>query len=163
MNIPLPANGRGRPLLRFKRIAGSANFLSAVYLFHSGIQKIGQICGELVARTGGRLILTMSDTVWCWGGKQAIRAHFGSDLISIVEADVPSDFAAVKNLHVKGFLEEALCVAIARGRPVLSRTSRSSAHLIADPLSDDDGALDPLVEVVGEPSGIVLGIVYKCH
>ena len=108
---------------------------------------------------GGGLILTRSsDTVWCWGERDAIREQFGSDLVPIGEVEVPSDFTAADNLHVKGFLEEAICAAIARARPVLSRTTRSSAYLIADPHAEDIGALDALHGVVGKVGGIVPGL-----
>ena len=154
VNIPLPASGRGRPLLRFNALQ---------------IHKLPQRCLSLSFRnpkewadlrkarreSGGRLVLKKGDAVWCWGERQAIRAQFGSDLVSIAETEVPSHVAAGKNLQVKSFLEEALCTAISRGRPVKSWTTRFSAHLIADSSSDDVGALDPLVEIVGEPAGSV--------
>ena len=96
--------------------------------------------------------------MWCWGERDAIREQFGSDLVSIGEVEVPPDFTAADNLHVKGFLEEAICAAIARVRPVLSRATRSSAYLIADPHAEDIGALDALHGVVGKVGGIVPGL-----
>ena len=106
----------------------------------------------------GLILTRSSDTVWCWGARDAIREQFGSDLVSIGEVEVPSDFTVADNLHVKGFLEEAICAAIARARPVLSRATRSSAYLIADPYAEDIGALDALHGVVGKVGGIVPGL-----
>ena len=154
VNIPLPAIGRGGPLLRFNALP---------------IRKLPRRCLSLSFRnskewtdlrkarheSNGRLILTKADEVWCWGDREVIKEQFGNDLLSIAETNIPSDFSAAKNLHIKGFLEEAICAAIARDRPVLSRMSRSTVYLIVDPHAKDVGALEPLSRVVGKTDGIV--------
>ena len=157
VNIPLPSSGKRRPLLRFNALP---------------IRRLPRRCLSLSFRkpkewadlrearheSGGQLILTKADAVWCWGEREAIKAQFRDDLVSMEEREIPSNFTAAENLHVKGFLEEAICAAIARGRPLLSRTSRTSACLIADPHTEDVGALDPLFSVVGKTSGMVSGL-----
>ena len=87
-----------------------------------------------------------------------IEDQFGNDLLSIAEKNIPSDFSATENLHTKGFIEEAICTAIARNRPVLSRMSRSSVYLIVDSHATDVGALEPLSRVVGKMTGNVPGL-----
>ena len=47
---------------------------------------------------------------------------------------------------------------IARGRPLLSRTRRTSTTLIADPHAQDKSLLDPVVRAVGKLSGTVSGL-----
>ena len=157
VNISLPASGRGRPLLRFNALPVRElprRCLSLSFMKPKEWTDLREARHE----SRGRLILTKADTVWCWGERDAIREQFGNDLVSIGEEEIPSDFTAAENLHVKGFLEEAICAAIARARPVLSRTTRSSACLIADPHAGDIGALDALHRVVGKVGGVVPGL-----
>ena len=157
VNIPLPASGRGRPLLRFNALPVRELPRRCLSLSFK-MPKDWADLREARRESEGRMILTKGDAVWCWGKKETIRAQFGDDLASISETELPLDFTSAENLHVKGFLEEAICAAIARERPVLSRTSRSSAYLIADAYAEDVGALDPLFRVVGKTSGIVPGL-----
>jgi hypothetical protein len=96
--------------------------------------------------TEGKLIFTKSDTVLCWGQEALIRAHF-KDIIAIATHDISAKIADIgHNLHIKGFLEEAICRALARGKPLLTRTSRSGSYLIADAHSSGQAALDPLYQ-----------------
>ena len=87
---------------------------------------------EVVAATKGRLILTKSDACWAWGSRQQLRDAFGADLESIAIARVPKELRAAGNYHLKGFLERALSLSLARGRPLLARTRGFSAYVIAD-------------------------------
>ncbi len=157
VNIALPASGRGRPLLRLNALPIRELPRRCLSLSFKKPKEWTDL-REARHESRGRLILTKSDTVWCWGERDAIKEQFGNDLVSIGEEEVPSDFTAAENLHVKGFLEEAICAAIARARPVLSRTTRSSAYLIADPHAEDIGALDALHRVVGKVGGTVPGL-----
>lgn len=156
--IPLPESGRGRPLLRFNALP-IRNLPKHCLSLSFRKPKEWTDLREARHESHGCLILTKSsDIVWCWGERDAINEHFGNDLVSIGKVEVPSDFKAAENLHVKGFLEEAICAAIARARPVLSRTTRSSAYLIADRHAEDVGALDALHRAVGKVGGIVPGL-----
>ncbi|MCY4237594.1 MAG: SIR2 family protein, partial [Rhodospirillaceae bacterium] len=158
VNIPLPASGRGRPLLRFNALPIRELPRRCLSLSFRKPKEWADL-REARHESRGRLILTKSsDTVWCWGEKDAIKEQFGNDLVSIGEVEVPSEFTSAENLHVKSFLEEAICAAIAHARPVLARTTRSSAYLIADPHAADIGALDALHRAVGKVGGIVPGL-----
>ena len=158
MNIPLPASGRGRPLLRFNALPIRDLPRHCLSLSFKKPKEWMDL-REARHESRGRLILTKSsDTVWCWGAREAIKEQFGNDLVSIEEVEVPSEFTAAENLYVKGFLEDAICTAIASKRPVLSRTTRASAYLIADPHAEDIGALDALHRAVGRVGGIVPGL-----
>ena len=90
-----------------------------------------KISGEARNRSKGDLILTKSDRVWCWGLEAELAAVFGDDLLSDDTCDLPADLTSPENLHFKGFVEEGLCAALAKGKPLLSRTTRESAFLIA--------------------------------
>lgn len=105
-----------------------------------------------------RLLLTKADEIWCWGPKAGVKKAFGAGLVEIGEREVPTDLGSPENLHVKGFLEDALGTALARGRPLLSRTRRTSTTLIADPHAQDKSLLDPVFRAVGKLSGTVSGL-----
>lgn len=157
VNLPLPAAGGGKPLLRFNALPVRAlppRCLALTFKSHKEWADLRQARHD----TEGRLILTRADEVWCWGTREMVAEHFGDELLSESEVELPADFGAPENLHVKGFLEEAICAAISRHRPLLSRISRGSAHLIVDPHTEDRGALDPLSDVTGKTSGIVPGL-----
>jgi hypothetical protein len=79
--------------------------------------------------TAGRLIFTKAETVLCWGAEVLIRDQF-KDLLSISPYDLSLQIADIGNhLYVKGFLEEAMCRALSRGRPLLTRTTKSGSYL----------------------------------
>lgn len=157
VNIPLPHAGSKKPILRLNALP---------------VISMPKQCLELSFRTpkdwhdlrqarndsGGNLILTKSDTIWCWGSQQTIKETFGNDLSSIQPRDLPTDLGAPKNLHVKGFIAEALCTAMTRGRPLLSRTTRTAAFLIADSHAEDQSALESLFPLVGKTSGTIPGL-----
>ena len=96
----------------------------------------------------------MANEVLCWGKSEEIKEQFGSDLQSVTERDLPSDFTSSENLYVKGFLGEALCSAIARVRPLLYRRLRSYAYLIVDSHDKERKALAHLSEVMGKTWGV---------
>ena len=157
VNIPLPAKGQGKPLLRFNALPIRKLPRRCLSLSFKSSKEWADL-RKVHRESEGKVILTKADTVMCWGEEKTITAQFGDELVSISETDIPSDFTEVDNLHIKGFLETAICAAITRDRPVLSRTFHSCAYLIADAYAEDLGALDPLFHVVGKTSGIVSGL-----
>ncbi len=157
VNITLPAVGTAMPIMRLNAlplISAPDKCLSISFKK----PKDWDALIEARQESENSLILTKSDTVWCWGAEDKVRKVFGSDIASIQVCDVPANIRAAGNLHVKGFIEEALCLALSRDRPLLSRTNRTSSWLIVDPHTNDAGGLDPLFQVVGKTSGIVPGL-----
>jgi len=107
----------------------------------------------------GTLIFTKADKVLCWGAAATVREHF-SDVVKIEEYDLSSRIADLENnLQVKGFLEEALTKALARDRPLISRTTKSGSNLIADSHHANQGAFTALHEQAGKISGRIPGLV----
>jgi len=104
------------------------------------------------------VFLTKADSVSCWGSRERIKQVFGNDLSGVVVREFPTDFKTPENLHFKGFAEEALCAAMVRGKPLLSRTTRSSSFVVADPHAEDKSPLDPLHSIVGKVSGTIAGL-----
>ena len=154
VNIPLPASGSDGPLLRFNALPVRKSPQRCLSLSFSNPKKWADL-RKARQESRGRLILTKADEVWCWGERKAIKEQFEKDLLSISEREVPSDFKSMENLHVKRFLEEAICTAIAKVRPVLFRRLHSSVYLIVDRHTKNVAVLRPLSRVVGETSGIV--------
>jgi len=108
--------------------------------------------------TEGVLIFTKSDTALCWGNNKLVREQF-SDLVSVSAHDLSSEIADIgNNLHIKGFLEEAICRALIRNKPLLTRTTREASFLIADAHSSDQSALSAMQAVVGKTSGEIAGL-----
>ena len=92
------------------------------------------------------------------GARQKIKKAFGNDIKSIDNCDVPADIRKPGNLHIKRFIEEALCLALSRNKPLLYRIRKSFAYLIVDPHTNDEDKFDPLFQVVGKTSGIIPGL-----
>jgi hypothetical protein len=108
--------------------------------------------------TEGALIFTKGDAVLCWGNEQLIHRQF-SDLASISPYDLTPKIADIdSNLHIKGFLEEAICQALIRSKPLLTRTTRQASFLIADAHSSDQSAFAALRTIVGKISGDIVGL-----
>jgi hypothetical protein len=119
---------------------------------------------DLRAATGateGKLIFTKSDTIFCWGQEALIRSHF-EDLVSISPYDLSQEIADIGNhLHIKGFLEEAICRALARGKPLLTRKTKTASYLISDRHHSDQSAFDAMHEIVGTTTGQIEGMLTR--
>lgn len=158
VRIALPQPGRGRPLLRLNALPIISMPRSCVALtFRSA--KDWEDLRLARNRSKGNLILTKSDRIWCWGVGNQLVAAFGDDLLSADTCDLPTDLTSSENLHFKRFVEEALCAALAKGKPLLSRTTRDSAFLIADRHAKTKSGLEALSHVVGGISGTIPGIL----
>jgi hypothetical protein len=156
VSIPVPDGGKGQiirmnglPILTLPGECQSLVFANA--------KEWGDLRKATVATEGG-LMFTKSDTVLCWGKETVIRAQF-KDLISAAPFDLSSKIADLDNhLYVKGFLEEAMCRALARGKPLLARTTRTASYLISDRHHADQSALAGLQKVVSKMSGQIAGL-----
>jgi len=109
--------------------------------------------------TEGKLILTKSDSVWGWGSESDFREGFGKDLLSIEPFELSQKVSSLsENLHFKSFFEEALCIGLARGKPLLARSTKSSSFLIVDAHSDKLSQLDSLFHAAGKLHGEIPGL-----
>lgn len=156
VSIPLPKAGTGKPLIRFNALPISALPATCLSLNFRN-QKEWADLRKAQADTEGELIFTKADKVWCWGKRSDVEEHFGQEIASISTVEIPNDPTLPENLHLKGFLEAALCKALAKGKPLLSRSTRYASWLIVDPHSDDLDKLAPLRAVVGNYSAKVSG------
>jgi hypothetical protein len=158
VHIPLPDAGTGKPILRLNAlpITGMPRHCQSLALT-GGKEWDDLQRAERESKHG--VILTKSDSVWCWGLQTVVHQVFADKLTAIAPADLPANLGSSGNQHFKGFVEAALCAALAKGKPVFSRTTRTSAFLIADPRPSAQAQLQPLAVVVGATTGTVAGVL----
>lgn len=157
VSIPVPLAGSSMPLVRFNALPISAlpeKCLSLDFKAQMDWSDLRKAQHE----TEGRLIFTKADKVWCWGQRAIAKEHFGENLLSIAEVNLPNDLTAPDSLYTKGFIEAALCKALAKDKPLISRSTRYASWLIADPHGEDLDELDPLQSVVGSYSNKIAGL-----
>jgi hypothetical protein len=156
VSIPLPGVGKGL-IVRMNALP----ILSLPGECQSLIFKNSKEWTDLRAVTGateGKLIFTKSEAILCWGQEVLVRSQF-KDLFSISAYDLSQKIADIGNhLHLKGFLEEALCRALARDKPLLTRTTKMASYVISDPHHPDQSALDAMHKVVGKYAGQIEGL-----
>lgn len=157
VSIPLPQPGRGKPVLRLNALPVLS--MPEQYLELSfKTSKDWDAIRKARSDSHGNLILTKAEDVLCWGARGLINQVFGNDLLSTEERDLPTDLCSPHNLYLKGFVEEALCKALARNKPLRTRVGRSSAFLISDSNPKAQTDLASLSKVVGTTSGTVAGL-----
>ena len=107
-----------------------------------------------------RIICTRGTATWAWGDEAALKAAFGAALVSAKPTSLGPALAELgNNLHVKGFLERALGLGLARDKPLLYRTWRGGSVLILDPSKTTPAALAPMAKLVGgRVAGDVAGL-----
>ena len=158
VTIPLPQPGRGKPVLRLNALPVLS--MPEQYLELSfKTPKDWDAIRKARSDSHGDLIFTKAEAVLCWGARSLISQVFGNDLLSAEDRELPTDLGSPNNLYFKGFVEEALCKALARNKPLRTRLGRSSAFLIADSSSKAQTDMTSLTKVVGATSGIVAGLL----
>ena len=155
VNITIPDIGQNYPILRI-------NALPIVDLPKESLSLVFRTPKEwadlrqALSDSEGQLIFTKADTLLCWGAEATARTTFGADITAVSVRDIPTDIQ--QNLHIKNFLEAAICKALAKDKPLLSKTTKHGSYLITDPHATDVDCLNPLQQAVGKPSGIVPGL-----
>jgi hypothetical protein len=158
VTIPLPQPGHGKPVLRLNALpvlSMPERYLELSFKTPKDWDAIRKARSD----SHGNLILTKAEAVSCWGARGLIKQVFGNDLLSTEERDLPTDLCSPHNLYVKGFVEEALCRALSRNKPLRTRIGRSSAFLISDSNPKAHTDLASLTKVVGTTSGTVAGLL----
>ena len=156
-SIPLPAMGTDRPIVRLNAlpILALPTECSAVTF------QTAKDWDDLRAATRNathRLVLTKADAVWAWGKTDLLEPAFGDKPVSIKPQKLPADLGLSDQLHVKRFVEDALCAALVRDKPLLTRTTRTSAWIVLRPKATDAAAADELTKLVGKTSGTIPGL-----
>lgn len=157
VSIPVPEPGTAKPLMRLNAIPIRSMPTRCLALQLQRMVDWEEL-RTLQNRAEYRFLVTRADEVLCWGSRSSIEEAFGANLINIAVRSIPANLSAPTNLHIKGFLEDALATALAKDRPLLSRARRTSAFLIVDPHAQDKALLDPIFQAVGRLSGDIPGL-----
>ncbi len=158
VNIPVPAAGTLASIIRTNALPIASVPLRCLAMsFH-----VPQSADELRRTRDGakaRIILAGATDGWCWGDEEHIRATFGGALKAITPIGLPDDLSLPENAHLKGFFEEAICKALAKDKPLISRTTRYGSFLIANPTASTKESLEPIGSVVsGSTGGNISGL-----
>jgi len=154
VNIPLPSVGTGKPVVRLNALPvlkAPTHSLALAFRQPTPLNNARRVRDHAKAR----LILAQSQDILCWGDEAAIKQTFGNELVSFQPAALPGNVSRPETLHLKGFFEEALCWALARGKPLSTQSLRMGAFLIANPSSRGVELLDQLKRIAGGVAGEV--------
>jgi hypothetical protein len=160
VSIPLPGPGTRAPLIRLNALPVvdvPTQCLELTLQAEKDWKELQAIEGQ----SHDRLICTKGSKVLAWGNTLALNAGFGANLKSATPVAISGELNALEhNLHLKGFLERALCLGLKRRKPLLYRRWRDGSVLIADPKRDANHALAPLTKMCsGSLAGIVPGVM----
>ena len=158
VSIPLPGAGAGKPIMRLNALPLTSlpgECLSLAFTRDKDWRALRDAQRELK----GCLILTKADTVLAWGAEADVREHFKADLKALAPLDIGDLLLTLDDhLYLKGFLEEALCAAIIRGKPLLARTHGPHAFIITDAHAPDQSTFTALAQITGKVHGQIDGL-----
>jgi hypothetical protein len=157
VDIPIPLPGVRDPLIRTNAlplISLPTQCLSLSFQSPKTSEEVRTIRDSAKAR----IVLARSRNGWCWGDEEVIRTTFGPDLKTISPLLLPGDLSSPDNLHLKGFIEEAIISALALSKPLICKTTRQGSFLIANSEAPTKDALAPLAKIVSGTSGNVAGV-----
>ena len=157
VNIALAPPGQNQPLVRMNAlpiVEHPRRCLTLTLNKEFGWDEVRDIARE----SNRNLVLTKSDKIFCWGTKENASKAFGAALEGVQVKVLPADFQASENLHMKGFLEQALAYALVRQRPLLTRFRYGATYLIVNPHSGNPEPLKVLENITGNISGRVSGL-----
>lgn len=157
VSIPLPGAGMGKPLMRVNALPltslpGECQSLTFTR------DKDWRDLRTAQRESEGSLILTKTDTVLAWGAEADLREQF-KDVKALAPLDIGDRLLALDDhLYLKGFLEEALCAALIRGKPLLTRTHSQHAFIITDAHAQDQSPVQGLAQIAGKVHGQIDGL-----
>lgn len=100
------------------------------------------------------VICTMGEGIFAWGRRQSLANAFGPELAGVEPFNLEPLLGQLETqTHLKGFLEEAVCRALIRGKPLLLRKWRSGWAVIVNRKAANLNALDGLKHAVSGKLG----------
>lgn len=157
VDIPIPRTGMRDPLIRTNALP-LISLPSQCLALSFRAPKTSEEVRTIRDKAKARIILARSRDGWCWGDEEVIKTTFGADLNTIAPVPLPADLSSPDNLHLKGFIEEAIASALAIGKPLIRQSTRHGSFLIANPATPSTDALAPLAKVVSSTGGDVAGL-----
>ena len=159
VSIPLPGAGIRKPIMRLNALPLTSLPGECQSLTFTGDME-WRALRDAQRRSEGRLILTKADTALAWGAEADVRAHFKADLRALAPFEIGDRLLTLDDhLYLKSFLEQALCAAIIRGKPLLTRTHGQNAFIIADAHAQDQSVFTALAQITGKVDGQIDGLV----
>jgi hypothetical protein len=149
VNVSLPAPGTQKPIIRMNALPVTELPPQCFELQFDKIQEWSDLRAA-EKRAHGKIICTKESNVWAWGDEATIKNSFGPELTAVTPIQIgerANDLDA--NLYLKGFLEQAITVGLARGKPLLHRTWRSGSVLIVDRNASGFSNLEALTASAG--------------
>jgi hypothetical protein len=158
VEIPLPGAGTGKPIMRMNALP-LTSLPGECHSLYFTCDKEWLALRDVQRKSEGRLILTKGDTVLAWGAEAHVREYLNADLKALVPHDLRQQLQTLDDhSYLKGFLEEALCAALVRGKPLLTRTHGQSAFIIANAHAEDQSPFKALAQIVGKVHGKIDGL-----
>jgi hypothetical protein len=157
VDIPLPATGGRDPIIRTNALMLTALPVQCLALTFKGAKTPEEV-RIIRDKARARIILARSVNGWCWGDEELIKTTFAAELKTITPVSLPADLSSPDNLHLKGFIEEAIVAALSDGKPLTRQSNRHGSFLIANPTAPTKDALAPLAKVVSGTGGNVPGL-----
>lgn len=156
INLPLPGSGS---ILRLNALPITELPTTAVELtFQKAME--WEYLQKAEAKAKGEIICTKGLAIWAWGNEEALRTAFGADLREITEVPITERLADIEgNWHLKKFIEQALGRGLARGKPLLYRSSRAGSVLILDRNARPSDATKAIRECVETLHGQIPGLM----
>jgi hypothetical protein len=149
VNIPLPKSGTGNPVLRSNAIRIEVMPHECLQLFFKSEQDWDDLKAAQ-READNEIICTMGTGVFAWGRRASLGAAFGAELASVEVFNITPVLEDIDaQTYFKGFVEEAICRALIRGKPLLLRRWRSGWALIVDRHSTVPFVLTDLARSVG--------------
>lgn len=157
VDIPIPPAGVRDPLIRMNALS-LLSLPSQCLALSFCAPKMSEEVRAIRDKAKARIILARSRDGWCWGDEEIIKTTFGADLKTVAPVSLPADLSSPDNLHLKGFIEEAIVSALAIGKPLIRQSTRQGSFLIANPEAPTKDTLAPLAKVVSGTGGNVAGL-----
>lgn len=157
VDLPIPPTGVRAPLIRTNAIP-LISLPSQCLALSFRAPKTSEEVRTIRDKAKARVILARSREGWCWGDEEIIKTTYGADLKTIETVSLPADLSSPDNLHLKGFIEEAIVSALAIGKPLIRRSTHQGSFLIANPTAPSKDALTSLAKVVSITGGNVAGL-----
>lgn len=158
VSIPMPPTRGARPLLRLNALPVRSLPKQAVAIRTKKAMEWKDL-KALEREVGRRVIFTKGKEVLAWGSDADIAAAVGDNFLGAAPFDLPANPDGPDELYIKGFLEEGLVTALARGRPLIARSMRAGSILIADRNSRDASSLAPVKSKAGVLFGPIPGLM----
>lgn len=148
VSIALPPSKGASPLLRLNALPIRALPETAIAVRTKETVEWREL-KALERDVNRRVIFTKGKQVLAWGSDGDISKALGDNFIGAETIKLPSINGGGDQLYLKGFLEEGLVTALARGRPLVPRTTRTGGILIANRNARDTSSLGPIKAKVG--------------